>query len=89
MLIRFLTSLQIPIIAVLRDSQNFVYAAANGIGIHELPAYQTKKDIAQMDSIISWLDQWRMRRLDAVTSPHFEHIIGAPLLTPLRSNDSR
>ena len=89
MLMRFLTSLQIPIISVLRDGQNFVYAAANGIGINELPAYKTKKDIAQMDLIISWLDQWRMRRLDAVTSPHFEHIIGAPLLTPLRSNDPR
>ncbi len=88
-LMRFLTSLHIPIIAVLRDSQNFVHAAANGIGIHELPAHKTKKDIAQMDLIISWLDQWRMRRLDAVTSPHFEHITGAPLLTPLRLREAR
>jgi chromosome partitioning protein len=89
MLMRFLTSLKIPIIAVLRDSQSFVHAAANGIGIHELPAYKTKKDIAQMDSIISWLDQWRMRRLDAVTSPQFEHIMGAQVLTPLRLREAR
>ncbi len=89
MLMRFLTSLKIPIIAVLRDSQNFVHAAANGIGIHELPAYKAKKDIAQMRLIISWLDQWRMRRLDAVTSPHFEHITGAPVLTPLRLKEAR
>ena len=89
MLMRFLTSLKIPIIAVLRDSQNFVHAAANGIGIHELPAYKTKQDIAQMNLIISWLDQWRMRRLDAVTSPHFEHLRGAPVLTPLRLKEAR
>ena len=88
MLMHFLTSLKIPIIAILRDSQNFVHAAANGIGIHELPAHKTKKDIAQMDLIISWLDQWGMRRLDAVTSPHFKHITGAPVLTPLRSKDA-
>ncbi len=87
-LMRFLTSLQIPIIAVLRDSQSFVNAAANGIGIHELPAYKTKKDIAQMDLIISWLEQWRMRRLDAVASISFEHVTGAPVLTPLRLKDS-
>ena len=86
-LMRFLTSLEIPIIAVLRDSQTFVHATANGIGIHELPLHRTRKDIAQMDLIISWLDQWRMRRLDAVKSPGFEHVTGTPLLTPVRSMD--
>ncbi len=86
-LMRFLTSLRIPIITVLRDSQNFVTAAANGICIHELPAYKTKKDIARMDLIISWLDQWRMRRLDALTSPHFEHIGTTQVLTPARLKD--
>ena len=88
MLMRFLTSLKIPIIAVLRDTQNFVYTAANGIGIHELPAYRTRKDIAQMDLIINWLDQRRRRRLDAVMAPHFEYLTGAPVLTPLRLKDA-
>ena len=86
MLMRFLTSLKIPIIAVLRDTQNFVHTAANGIGIHEYPVQKAQKDIAQMDLIVSWLDQWRMRRLDAAITPHFEHITGAPVLTPLRSS---
>jgi len=36
-LMRFLDSLGIPIIAVLRDTQNFVHAAEKGVGIHELP----------------------------------------------------
>jgi chromosome partitioning protein len=82
MLMRFLTSLQIPLIAVLRDSQIYVQAAGQGIGICEMPAHMVHKDIPQLKSIINWLDQWRMRRLDTVTSPGFEHLPGAQVLTP-------
>lgn len=82
MLMRFLTSLEIPIIAKLRDSQNFVFAAAEGIGIYEMPAYRVKKDIEQMDPLVSWLERWRMRKLDAAATPEFEHVIGAEILTP-------
>ncbi|MGI9261352.1 MAG: ParA family protein, partial [Woeseiaceae bacterium] len=82
MLMRFLTSLEIPIIARLRDSQNFVHAAAQGIGIYEMPAYKVRKDVEQMDSIIAWLDGWRMRMLDSVATPGFEHVPSEELLTP-------
>ena len=61
MLLRFLTSLDIPIIAQLRDSQNYVHAAARGIGVYDLPAYLARKDTEQMDRIVDWLDNWRMR----------------------------
>ena len=43
MLMRFLTSLRIPIIAVLRDSQNYVHAAGQGIGICEDAGLQSSK----------------------------------------------
>jgi chromosome partitioning protein len=82
MLLRFLTSLQIPLIAVLRDSQNYVHAAGQGIGICEMPAHKVQKDMPQLKLIISWLDQWRMRQLDAATSSEFEHLPGAQVLTP-------
>ncbi len=82
MLTRFLTSLRIPLIAQFRDSQNFVNAAAEGIGICEMPAYRIKKDIEQMNSVVEWLDQWRMRKLDAAASMRFEHRPGAEILTP-------
>ncbi len=82
MLMRFVTSLRIPIIAQLRDSQNFVHAAADGIGIYEMPAYKVRKDIQQMDPIIDWLDKWRMRKLDAAASANFEHMPAAEILTP-------
>jgi chromosome partitioning protein len=82
MLMQFLTSLEIPIIAHLRDSQNYVHAAAEGIGIYEMPMYKVRRDIEDMDSVIDWLEQWRMRRLDAAAVSGFEHVPGTEVLTP-------
>jgi chromosome partitioning protein len=65
-LMRFLDSLGIPIIAVLRDSQNFVYAAEKGIGIHEMRPSRVKPDMEQIDRIIGWLDGWEARRRRAL-----------------------
>ena len=61
-LMRFLTSLKIPIIAVLRDSQNYVHAADLGMGIYEMPSHRVKKDVEQMDRIVNWLDALPTRR---------------------------
>jgi chromosome partitioning protein len=58
-LTRFLTSLKIPVIATLRDSQNYVRAAGEGIGICDLPLYKSKLDIVAMADIIAWLDACR------------------------------
>ena len=65
MLNRFLTSLDIPVIAHLRDSQNFVQASAFGLGIAELPPSRVREDLAQLDLLVSWLDRWKARQLDA------------------------
>jgi chromosome partitioning protein len=61
-LMRFLDSLGIPIIAVLRDSQNFVHAAEQGIGLHEMQPSRVGPDLQQLDRIASWLDGWAERR---------------------------
>ncbi len=89
MLMRFLTSLRIPLIAELRDSQNYVHAAAEGIGICEMPAYRVKKDVEGIDAIVEWLDQWRMRKLDAAASSRYEHVPGAGVLTPAAAKYQR
>ncbi len=65
-LMRFLTSLKIPLLTSLRDSQNYIRAAASGLCIYELPAYQVKKDIVQMDAVTDWLDKWQTRHLGDV-----------------------
>lgn len=64
-LMRFLDSLGIPIIAVLRDSQNFVHAAEQGVGLHEMPASRVREDREQLERIISWVDGWKKRRQQA------------------------
>lgn len=65
-LMRFLDSLGIPIIAVLRDSQNYVQAAEKGIGMHEMQPSRVRHDIEQIDKIVSWLDGWEARRRRAL-----------------------
>ena len=68
-LMRFLDSLGIPIIAVLRDSQNFVRAAEKGVGVVEMQPSRVRKDVEQFDRIMRWLDNWpeRRRASNAVT----------------------
>lgn len=61
-LMRFLDSLGIPIIAVLRDSQNYVRSAEQGIGICEMPPSRVKPDVEQLEKIVSWLDGQAQRR---------------------------
>jgi len=61
-LMRFLDSLGIPIIAVLRDSQNYVSAAADGIGLCEMPPSRVRPDMEQLEKVIKWLDGWPERR---------------------------
>jgi len=57
-LMRFLNSLQIPVIATFRDSQNFITAVDEGAGICELPPYRAKGDVAELAKIVRWLDRW-------------------------------
>jgi chromosome partitioning protein len=63
-LMRFLDSLGIPIIAVLRDSQNFVHAAEKGIGLCEMQPSRVQQDLEQIDRIVNWLNAWPERRRD-------------------------
>lgn len=61
-LMRFLDSLGIPVIAVMRDSQNFVHAAEEGIGICEMQPHKIKKDLRELEKVTEWLDSWQERR---------------------------
>ncbi len=82
MLMRFLTSLEIPIIAKLRDSQVFVHAAAHGIGVCDMPQYLVNKDMEQLESIVQWLDNWRVRKLEATAEESLGHARASESFTP-------
>lgn len=53
---RFLNSLNITFVARLRDTQNYVKAAQDGIGIHELNQKRVRGDLKAWQNIIQWLE---------------------------------
>lgn len=55
-LMAFLERLQIPIIGALRDSQNYVHVAEEGLGLHELQVSRVRKDLASWLPLTSWLE---------------------------------
>jgi chromosome partitioning protein len=65
MLKRFLTSLKIPMIATLRDSQVYVHAAEKGLGIAEMPAHLVRHDLPGLTAIVQWLDRPRAGKREA------------------------
>jgi chromosome partitioning protein len=58
-LTRFLESLDIPLIATLRDSQNYVRSAEIGIGVCEMPRWQVQQELPQWQQILAWLSASR------------------------------
>jgi chromosome partitioning protein len=84
-LMRFLDSLGIPIIAVLRDSQNFVHAAEKGVGLLEMQPSRVRQDVGQIDRIITWLDGWEVRRKRALKIAEMRRQ-PAPRVTLLRKS---
>ena len=65
-LMRFLTSLEIPVVGVLRDSQNYVRAFEAGLGVHELRGGTQAKDVEQWLSVLDWLEEGRVPPADAL-----------------------
>lgn len=55
-LMRFLESLDIPIRATFRESQNYVRAFELGLGLHEMQAERSMPDVEQWAPLISWLE---------------------------------
>lgn len=54
-LTRFLDSLDIPLVATLRDTQNYVRSAEAGVGIYEMPRWQVQQDVDHWRQLMDWL----------------------------------
>jgi chromosome partitioning protein len=54
-LMRFLETLRIPVIATLRDSQNYVRAAEQSLGLHEMKRQVVEQDLADWEPMLAWL----------------------------------
>ena len=55
---RFLRNLDIPVIAHIRDTQNYVRAAERGIGVCELAERTARKDVNPWANILNWIQQY-------------------------------
>ncbi len=54
-LMRFLETLRIPVIATLRDSQNYVRAAEQGVGLFEMKKALVAQDLEDWAPLLAWL----------------------------------
>jgi len=56
-LMKFLETLCIPFVTVLRDSQNYVHAAEWGLGLHELKPQRVERDLCQWEPLLAWVER--------------------------------
>src|ERR1700743_3092916 len=68
-LIRFLQTLGIPIVATIRDSQNYARAAEQGVGVHEMKSYLAREDVEQWEPLVQWLEKPSTPRESAHATP--------------------
>jgi chromosome partitioning protein len=66
---RFLATLNVPVVATLRDSQNYVRSAELGIGIHEMRPYLVADDLAQWQPLMDWIEGAAGAALPSDASP--------------------
>jgi len=64
---RFLATLGIPIVATLRDSQNYIRAAELGLGVEEMKPSTVADDLASWQPLLNWLELPSRRDLPATT----------------------
>jgi chromosome partitioning protein len=86
-LIRFLHTLGIPIVATIRDSQNYVRAAELGIGVHEMKSYVAHADIEQWLPLVAWLTRSREHQAPPGSSAQPDAAGSAPEETVPPSGD--
>lgn len=55
----FLDGIKVPIVAQLRETQNYIKAAERGLGITEMPPYLAWKDHEQWEPLLKWMHSRR------------------------------
>ncbi|HEX6735764.1 MAG TPA: ParA family protein [Azonexus sp.] len=53
---RFFATLDLPVLAYLRDTQVYVQATAAGMTLFDLPPARAERDLAQWQAIIDWVE---------------------------------
>lgn len=53
----FLSTLGLPVLAELRDTQNYIQLAAHGLTLWDVAPHRVEKDLVQWAPIAAWLDE--------------------------------
>lgn len=53
---RFVDGLGLPVLGCLRDTQNYIHLAAQGLSLFDLNPARAQRDLAQWQGICDWLD---------------------------------
>jgi hypothetical protein len=81
---RFLMSLDIPLIATLRDTQSYVRSAETGIGVCEMPRWQVQQELPQWQQILGWLTaERRAAKVSVSTRLGVERSAAQPARAPV------
>ena len=51
----FLATLEVPVLGLLRDTQNYIYLAARGLSLWDVAPSRVERDLAQWGPIVEWL----------------------------------
>ena len=51
----FLQTLDIPLVTLLRDTQNYAHLAAHGLSLWDVPSAKVEKDLNQWAPVLGWL----------------------------------
>ncbi len=54
---QFVARTELPLLAMLRNTQNYSLLAARGLTVFDLPPQQAQRDLTQWQPICQWLDQ--------------------------------
>ncbi len=52
----FVATLGLPVLAYLRDTQNYIHLAAHGLTLFDVAPGRVEKDLAQWQAVCDWLD---------------------------------
>ena len=53
---KFLNSLNIPFVATIRDTQNYIHASQQGLGIFEMSPSAMKRDVELWQPLLTWIE---------------------------------
>jgi chromosome partitioning protein len=53
----FLQTLDVPLLSLLRDTQNYAHLAAHGLSLWDVAPHKVEKDLTQWAPVLTWLNQ--------------------------------